>query len=566
MSRIAAALIDLSGTIHVEDVAISGAVAALEKLRTAMPVRFVTNTTKESQRVLQERLLKCGFKIEKEEIFTSLLAASQLVRSKKLRPLLMLENEALEDFRGIETQNPNAVVIGLAPSHFEYDQMNEAFRLVINGAELIAIHKARYFKTKDGLSLGPGAFVTGLEFSTDRKATVVGKPQAHFFSAGLDAIRTDDVTESTTVMIGDDVNDDVIGAINAGMRGILVKTGKYRKGDEEKIDVQHRNVAESFVEAVDLILAGKVFCKSRRSNSWLYFYFFLLITVFLVTFWKVWQNNRISGMRGSTIGYIYGPENGVFFTNDDYTRIAIVSVVEHLEDIGLYETAISTMQCYAKIQGYHYILALDSDFDCNNNEDGYFRRHCVVSKILPHFDYVLFVDADIGVVNPQKRIEDYMDHSYDIIFYDRFYNWEVMAGSYLARNTKYAAQFLAGWADQEHKIPNRFHGTDNGAIHQYLVEILFPNHKRAIKTCLKVYEKSRNYEDLFTFEACIRSIFGSQRKFDRIAILEKGTGWARDTWLTNSMWSKEHDFMLHNWKEAEMYPKPRGLIECVIRL
>ncbi|CAD6197338.1 unnamed protein product [Caenorhabditis auriculariae] len=190
------------------------------------------------------------------------------------------------------------------------------------------------------------------------------------------------------------------------------------------------------------------------------------------------------------------------------------------------------MQCYAKIQGYHYILALDSDFECNNNEDGYFRRHCVVSKILPHFDYVLFVDADIGVVNPQKRIEDYIDPNYDIIFYDRFYNWEVMAGSYLARNTKYAAQFLAGWADFEQRVPRSFHGTDNGALH-----------------------------DLFTFEACIRSIFGSRRKFRKIAILEKGTGWARDNWLTNSLWSKEHDFMLHNWKETEKYPKPRRFVD-----
>ena len=56
----------------------------------------------------------------------------------------------------------------------------------------------------------------------------------------------------------DDVNDDVLGAINAGARGILVQTGKYRKGDEEKVPEERRNVANTFVEAVDLIQQNNV--------------------------------------------------------------------------------------------------------------------------------------------------------------------------------------------------------------------------------------------------------------------------------------------------------------------
>ncbi|RMC16357.1 hypothetical protein DUI87_06684 [Hirundo rustica rustica] len=230
-----AVLVDLNGTLHVEDSAVPGAQEALKRqvspllplgflwevvsvlfaqkggraeqtggqilypvlmpgelskgwrLRGApVTVRFVTNTTKESKRDLLERLTGLGFDIAEHEIFTSLTAARNLLEQQQVRPLLLVDNKALPDFTGIGTDNPNAVVVGLAPEHFHYEMMNRAFRLILDGAPLIAIHKARYFKKKDGLCLGPGPFVTGLEYATDTKATVVGKPEKTFF---LEALR-----------------------------------------------------------------------------------------------------------------------------------------------------------------------------------------------------------------------------------------------------------------------------------------------------------------------------------------------------------------------------------------
>ncbi|KIH49935.1 hypothetical protein ANCDUO_19989 [Ancylostoma duodenale] len=128
-----AALIDLNGTLHVEDMAIPRAAEALERLRKIRPVKFVTNTTKESINVLHNRVTGCGFRIAKDEIFTSLVAARNFVEQRKLRPMLMLAKEALEDFDGIDTSNPNAVVVGLAPSEFHFEKLNDAFKLVLNG-------------------------------------------------------------------------------------------------------------------------------------------------------------------------------------------------------------------------------------------------------------------------------------------------------------------------------------------------------------------------------------------------------------------------------------------------
>lgn len=253
-TRVKAVLVDLSGTIHIDDLEIPGSVDALERLRQSrVKVKFVTNTTKESKRVLVNRLLSLGFDIKADEIFTSLTAAHVLLEHRKVRPLLLVDEKALEDFQGIPVDDPNAVVIGLAPDKFDYTTMNHAFRLVMEGAPLIAIHKARYYKRKDGLALGPGPFVTALEFSTDRKAEVVGKPESQFF---LSAVEEFSCHPSQCVMIGDDARDDIGGAQNSGMKGILVKTGKYREGDEKKIDPTPHHIAGDFSAAVDYILGS----------------------------------------------------------------------------------------------------------------------------------------------------------------------------------------------------------------------------------------------------------------------------------------------------------------------
>ncbi|KAL8204252.1 UNVERIFIED_CONTAM: Haloacid dehalogenase-like hydrolase domain-containing protein 2 [Gekko kuhli] len=247
-----AVLVDLSGTLHVEDSAVPGAQEALKRLRSApVQIRFVTNTTKACKRDLLERLKKLDFDIQEDEIFTSLTAARNLLEEKRVRPLLLVEDGALRDFGGLDTSDPNAVVIGLAPEHFNYQTMNKAFHLILDGAPLIAVHKARYYKRKDGLALGPGPFVTGLEYATDTQATVVGKPERTFF---LEALRGTSCVPEEAVMIGDDCRDDVGGAQNAGMLGILVKTGKYRPGDEGKINPPPYLTCESFPQAVDHIL------------------------------------------------------------------------------------------------------------------------------------------------------------------------------------------------------------------------------------------------------------------------------------------------------------------------
>ena len=139
-----AILIDLSGTLHIENFAIPGSQIALEKLRQKFKFKFVTNTSKENVDTLYMRLKNLNFNISKDDIYSSLTASKQLIISSGLRPHLMLSDSAKQDFADINTNEPNAVVIGLSPEHFHYEELTCALQLLLQGAKLIAINKARF--------------------------------------------------------------------------------------------------------------------------------------------------------------------------------------------------------------------------------------------------------------------------------------------------------------------------------------------------------------------------------------------------------------------------------------
>ena len=250
-------LIDISGTLHIDDDPTRDAVQALKRLQqSGIAVRLITNGTRKSKSGLHHNLIRLGFDINYDDMFTSLTATRRLVEAKGLRPFCLLQDDAKQDFAGVDMTNPNAVVVGLAPEYFTYEHLNQAFRLLINNenCELIAVYNSPYRKCADGLSLGPGPFVAALEFASDKKATVIRKPQPEFFQSVLQEFGC---SAAETVMIGDNIICDILGALDCNIGGILVKTGKYREGDETALQNKERSICVSdFAAAVDMIIAA----------------------------------------------------------------------------------------------------------------------------------------------------------------------------------------------------------------------------------------------------------------------------------------------------------------------
>ncbi|KAJ2766169.1 hypothetical protein IWQ56_001097 [Coemansia nantahalensis] len=256
MACLRGVLLDISGTLHVDYVPTPGAVAALAQLRqSGAQVRFVTNSTKISDAALHAKLAEMGFAVSRAEVFSSLSAATQLVAQRGYRPLLLLEDDALAQFRDIPQHPPHdAVVVGLAPSKLDYAGMNHAFQALLAGAHLVGIHRARYFASSaTELSLGPGPFVAALEEAAGVRAELVGKPAPEFYRLALADMGLLD-SPHAVAMVGDDVAADLGGgALELGLRRVLVRTGKYRPGDEDKAAAPLDGVYDSFAAAVEAL-------------------------------------------------------------------------------------------------------------------------------------------------------------------------------------------------------------------------------------------------------------------------------------------------------------------------
>ena len=193
--------------------------------------RFVSNTTSKSRRSLAEFLGDMGFMIPPDRIFTPGIAAAGRIGSEGEKRCFLittpdLQREFEEAGIAIVEEEAEYVVVGVAEDGFTYDRLKRAFRLVMEGARIIALEKDRYWMGADGLSLSAGPFVAALEYATGAVAEVVGKPSRNFFEIALAGMGA---SAEETAMIGDDINTDVGGAKSLGMMGILVRTGKYRR-------------------------------------------------------------------------------------------------------------------------------------------------------------------------------------------------------------------------------------------------------------------------------------------------------------------------------------------------
>jgi HAD superfamily hydrolase (TIGR01458 family) len=244
-----ALLLDLDGVIVLAGKAIPGAAEALAALeQRAMPYRIVTNTSAVSRETLSRWSARLGAAIPASR-FESALSASAAWTARHFagQPLYVLASEdARTEFAGQRLLTHEeagardaaaaAVVIGDSPEEATYENLNRAFRLVLDGAVLVGMHRNAWWLTPDGPTLDSGAFVAGLEFASGRKATVVGKPSPGFFAQGVRDLRTEvgrDLARGDIAMVGDDIRTDIRAAQRAGLRGIFVMSGKHSAADIE---------------------------------------------------------------------------------------------------------------------------------------------------------------------------------------------------------------------------------------------------------------------------------------------------------------------------------------------
>jgi HAD superfamily hydrolase (TIGR01458 family) len=250
-------LLDIDGVLAISWEPLPGATETVSWLRDeGIPFRLVTNTTTLTRDDLTGTLRGAGFDVSPEEIITAVVSTAGYLGAHhpRARCFLLSDGNARGDLEGVELVEPgepaDVVVVGGASEDFTYANVNNAFRLLMEGAALVGMHRNLYWRTDEGLQLDGGAYIAGLEEAGGVKATICGKPTREYFESALGMLS---LPAERVAMVGDDIENDVLGAQAAGMIGVLVRTGKFLPRDIERAPTPPDHVIESFASIPELL-------------------------------------------------------------------------------------------------------------------------------------------------------------------------------------------------------------------------------------------------------------------------------------------------------------------------
>jgi HAD superfamily hydrolase (TIGR01458 family) len=231
--------------------------AALDWLcEKGLPYRFVTNTTSKPREELLKKLRSVGLNVAPEEVFTAPVIGREYLLTNGLTRCYPLIKASLQvDLEGVDLveESPQAVLVGDIGDELTYDKLNRSFRFLLDGAAFIALAQNRYFRGEDGLCLDVGSIVAALEYATQRKSILVGKPAAEFFALAGKSLG---VPADSIAVIGDDLESDALGGKSAGGFGLLVRTGKFRSDQLEQSPAKPDAVIDSLAALPEWMGSG----------------------------------------------------------------------------------------------------------------------------------------------------------------------------------------------------------------------------------------------------------------------------------------------------------------------
>jgi HAD superfamily hydrolase (TIGR01458 family) len=256
MAMVEGVLLDIDGVLTVSWEPLPGAVETIRWLAThRVDFRLVTNTSSRTRREIATLLGRAGMEVDERHILTAVTSAARYLADTHagLGCFVVNEGDVGEDLDGAEIVDAGAaevVLLGGAGPSVGYEALNAVFGLALRGVPVVALHRNLRYQTAEGPALDMGAFIVGLEAAASVRVTVVGKPAPAFFAAALTELG---VPPGRAVMVGDDIHSDVLGAQDAGIPGVLVRTGKFRPSDLEDDGAQPEHVLEDIGQLPGLL-------------------------------------------------------------------------------------------------------------------------------------------------------------------------------------------------------------------------------------------------------------------------------------------------------------------------
>lgn len=247
-------LIDMDGVLVSGRTIIPGADQFIQRLQASGAEFLVlTNNPLYTPGDLAHRFRLIGLDIPAERIFTSAMATARFLHSQKAAATAFVIGEsgltsAIHTVGYVITDViPDYVVLGETHS-YNLEQITKAIRLVADGAHFIATNPDPSGPGEGGIVPACGAMAALIERATGVAPFFVGKPNPLMMRMALNYL---DVHSEDTVMVGDRMDTDIIGGVQAGLETILVLTGVTREEDVRRFPYQPTRIAPS-VAAIEM--------------------------------------------------------------------------------------------------------------------------------------------------------------------------------------------------------------------------------------------------------------------------------------------------------------------------
>ncbi len=264
-------LFDIDGVLVTSWQPIEGAAETLRVLADNQIARsYLTNTTTRTRRQIARLLTDAGMDVAADEVITAAALTAEYVRGQypDARCFLVNNGQIAEDMPGIDIayasdhgpedptpETPDVILLGGAGPEYNHVTLSRVYDWMAQGVPVVAMHRSTSWNTAEGLRIDTGMYLIGMEETSGRKASAVGKPAPAGFLAAASRLGVD---PDEMYMIGDDLNNDVLAAQVVGMTGVLVRTGKFRQDTldrwaADEFAMQPNHVIESVAHLPEML-------------------------------------------------------------------------------------------------------------------------------------------------------------------------------------------------------------------------------------------------------------------------------------------------------------------------
>ncbi|MEY2580261.1 MAG: 5-nucleotidase [Ilumatobacteraceae bacterium] len=249
-------LTDMDGVLVHEGEPVPGAPEFINRIgRSGKPFLVLTNNSIYTPRDLQARLLRMGFDLPEEAIWTAALATAQFLSDQRPNGSAYVIGEAglitaMHSVGYVMTDfSPDYVVLG-ETRNYSFEMITKAVRLINDGARFICTNPDATGPSVEGAMPAAGSVAAMISKATGVQPYFVGKPNPMMMRSALNTV---DAHSESTAMIGDRMDTDILCGLEAGLETILVLTGISTREEAERYPYRPSRIVNSIVDLIDEI-------------------------------------------------------------------------------------------------------------------------------------------------------------------------------------------------------------------------------------------------------------------------------------------------------------------------